>query len=267
MIGAIIGDVVGSRFERKNNRSKDFELFTDECFFTDDTVMTLAVAKAFINCQENYEELDQKAIYSMRDFGCLYPYCNYGSLFMRWLLSKKPTPYRSYGSGAAMRVSACAHVAKTLDEANAFSKTVTEITHNHKEGIKGAEAVTSAIFLAVNGYSKDSIRDYISKKYYRMNFKLDSIRHSPFYLEETCQDTVPYAIMSFLDSTDFEDAIRNAVSLGGDSDTIAAITGSIAEAYYGVPKELEEKALSYLDEYLLEVVNCFKSLFLDKTMN
>lgn len=257
MFGAIIGDIVGSRFEWNNHRSKDFELFTDDCFFTDDTVMTLAVAKAFLYCGDDYSDLSKNTIKCMQQVGRHYPDCGYGGMFEDWVYSDNPKPYNSFGNGAAMRVSACGFKAKTLDEAKELSRKVTEVTHNHPEGIKGAEATTVAIFLARNGHTIDEIRAYVDKHYYKMDFTLDEIRDT-YEFNETCQETVPQAIMAFLESISFEDAIRNAISIGGDSDTLAAITGSIAEAYYGVPDELKEKAKTYLDKRLLSIAIDFE---------
>ena len=256
MIGAIIGDIVGSRFEWNNIKTKDFDLFTAGCFFTDDSVMTIAVADALIRANGNLEILSEYAIESMQLIGRPFPDCGYGGSFYHWMYSDNPKPYGSYGNGAAMRVSACGFAAKSLEEAKALSKAVTEVTHNHPEGIKGAEATAVAIYLARSGYSIEEIQQHISTKYYPMDFTLEEIRDT-YEFNETCQDTVPQALKAFFESLDFEDAIRNAISIGGDSDTLAAITGGIAEAYYGVPQDIKDKALNYLDEDLLQVVNRF----------
>jgi type I restriction enzyme M protein len=188
----------------------------------------------------------------MREIGRKYPHCGFGGMFRRWMFSDDPAPYNSFGNGAAMRVSPCGFTARTEDEAILLSRKVTEVTHNHPEGLKGAEAVSVAIFLARNGAAKNEITERIVKDYYALNFTLDSIREK-YQFNETCQGTVPQAIVAFLESNSFEDAIRNAISIGGDSDTLAAITGGIAEAYYGVPSELKSKALSYLDRELLKI--------------
>lgn len=181
-------------------------------------------------------------------------------MFGHWIYSDDPRPYNSFGNGAAMRASACGFAADSLEEAIKLSKAVTEVTHNHPEGMKGAEATTVAIFLARQGKGIPEIRDYIDKHYYPMNFTLDGIRDS-YKFNETCQATVPQAIMAFFESTDFEDAIRNAISIGGDSDTIAAITGGIAEAYYGVPADIRRHALTFLDKPLLGILNAFEARF------
>ena len=263
MLGAIIGDIVGSRFEFNNHRNKHFELFTVDCFATDDSIMTLAVAKAILETAKviapnqgsdggdsDYDRvLSEMTVKYMQEIGRKYPNCGYGGMFGRWVFSDKPKPYHSFGNGAAMRVSPAGFAAGTESEAFRLSETITAVTHNHDEGIKGAEATVLAIFMARQGYSKNEIREKISSDYYPLDFTIDEIRSS-YQFNETCQETVPQAIACFLESTTFEDAIRTAISLGGDSDTIGAITGAIAEAYYGVPQALKEKALTYLDAEL-----------------
>lgn len=260
MLGAIIGDIVGSRFEWNNIKTKEFDFMPHKCSFTDDSVMTLAIANAILECNEDYSSLANNCIVQMQCYGRKYPNAGYGGMFRGWLTSKNPVPYNSFGNGAAMRVSACAYAAKTIDEAIELSRKVTEVTHNHPEGIKGAEAVTVAIFMALEGKSILEIRDYINNNYYPMNFTLDSIRDD-YHFDVTSQGTVPQAIMAFLESKDFEDAIRNAISLGGDSDTLAAITGSIAEAYYGIPAEIRKLALTFLDKSFLAILNRFEEKF------
>jgi len=264
MIGAIIGDIVGSRFEFNNHRSKAFELFADDCQVTDDSIMTLAVAKAIMEAEkiketsiseydsEYYLMVERMAIKYMRKIGRKYPNCGYGGMFSRWVFSNHPEPYNSFGNGAAMRISPAGDFARTEIEACILSGAVTRVTHNHEEGIKGAEATAVATFMAWYGFSKEEIRDKIISNYYPLNFTLDEIRGT-YQFNETCQETVPQAIEAFLESTSFEDAIRNAISIGGDSDTLAAITGAIGEAYYGVPGDIKDKALSYLDGNLLDI--------------
>lgn len=260
MLGAIIGDIVGSRFEWNNIKTKEFEFLTYRCFITDDSIMSLAIAKAILDCNGDYNNLSKFAVFCMQEVGRPYPDCGYGGMFRKWMYSEDPQPYNSFGNGAAMRVSACGFAASTLEEAKLQSKKVTEVTHNHPEGLKGAEATTVAIFLAKTGKNILEIRDYINKNYYHMNFTLDAIRDS-YRFNETCQETVPQAIMAFLESTSFEDAIRNAISIGGDSDTLAAITGGIAEAYYGIPTEIRKHALTFLDERLLKVLIDFENKY------
>ena len=252
MIGAIVGDIVGSKYEFNNHRSKKFKLFASDCRFTDDTVMTCAVGKA-IMMSETMEELRENAINCMVELGRAHPHRAYGYHFGKWVWGDNHEPYNSLGNGAAMRVSAAAETSKTLEEALQKAEIVTAVTHDHWEGIKGAKATTEAIWMAKNGKSKDEIREVINQKYYKLDFTCDEIR--PTYLfDETCQGTVPQAIEAFLESKDFEDAIRLAISIGGDSDTIGAITGSIAEAFYGVPEKIQKTAEEYLTDSLLEIL-------------
>ncbi len=257
MLGAIVGDIVGSRFEFNNYRKKDFALFTDGSFVTDDTIMSLAIGKAIVETEkamkdktkDYYALLEKNTIKHMRQIGRKYPYCGYGGRFFTWMFSDDPRPYNSFGNGAAMRVSPVAWIAKDEDEVKLLSQTVTGITHDHPEGIKGAEATALAIFLAKKGYQKHDIKNRIQQDYYELDFTIDQIRSS-YAFNETCQGTVPQALQAFFESKTFEDAIRIAVSVGGDSDTLAAIAGSVAEAYYGVSRQIESDALGYLDDYL-----------------
>lgn len=268
MIGSIIGDIVGSRFEFNNHRSKDFELFTEDCMVTDDTIMTIAVAKTIMETDKSinsssdrnrldnnyYSLLEKMAIKYMQEIGRRYPYCGYGGMFSRWIFSNNPQPYNSFGNGAAMRISPVGFYAKSEEEVFKLSEAITGVTHNHREGLKGAEATAIAVYMARTGKSKGDIRNRIISNYYPLDFTIDGIRDT-YQFNETCQETVPQAIEAFFESDSFEDAIRTAISVGGDSDTLAAITGGIAEAYYGVPSEIKEKALSYLDDYLLSIYN------------
>ncbi len=263
MLGAIIGDIVGSRFEWNNNKSKQFDLLTYKCSVTDDSIMTLAIAKALLESKSDYSDLSENVVKYMRNIGQHYPNCGYGGHFREWIYSDNPKPYNSYGNGAAMRVSACGFVANTLEEVKQLSKSVTEVTHNHSEGIKGAEATAVAIFLARSGKNLLEIRDYITKNYYPLNFSLDEIRDN-YEFNESCQGTVPQALEAFFESKNFEDAIRNAISIGGDSDTIAAITGGIAGAYYGIPTDIRKHALTFLDERLLKILVDFENNYPSK---
>lgn len=260
MLGAIIGDLSGSRFEHNNIKTKDFDLLTYKCEPTDDSIMSLAVAQALLECNENHAQLGEKTVRWMQKLGRKYPHAGYGGSFYKWIYSEAPSPYNSYGNGAAMRVSACAYAAKSLDEAKALSKAVTEVTHNHPESIKGAEAITVAIYMALHESSILEIRDTINDHYYPMDFTLAGIRDA-YTFDVTCQGSVPQAIMAFLESTDFEDAIRNAISIGGDSDTIAAMAGGIAEAYYGIPAKIRDHALTFLDKDMLNILNAFESRY------
>lgn len=264
MLGAIIGDIVGSRFEFHNYRHKDFQLFTQECKVTDDSIMTLAIAKAIIETEKviplsiegdnsNYHALLEKNVMKyMQQIGRKYSNCGFGGMFYDWIFSENPRAYNSFGNGAAMRISPVGFKARSRKEVRALSKTVTAVTHNHPEGLKGAEATAMAIFMAQQGCTKEEIREEIESNYYDLNFTIDEIRDT-YEFNETCQSTVPQAIQAFLESTSFEDAIRTAISVGGDSDTLAAITGAIAEAYYDIPEDIKEKALSFLDKNLLEI--------------
>jgi len=275
MLGAIIGDIAGSVYEWNNIKTKQFPFFRDDCRFTDDTVMTCAVAEAVMKGGEKDDFID-----AMKKYGRMYPNAGYGGRFRQWLVSDSREPINSFGNGSAMRVSPCAWImdcgfcARTgmwPTTARGIARLSAEVTHNHPEGIKGAMAVTDAIFMSryyFGGYCGDyeepidkdpqeckkRIKDHIEQTYgYDLSRTLDEIRPT-YQFNATCQGSVPEAIIAFLESTDFEDAVRNAISLGGDSDTIAAIAGSIAEAAYGIPETIKTKALSYLDEPLKEVV-------------
>ena len=264
MLGAIVGDIVGSVYEWDNIKTKDFPLFRDDFFFTDDTVMTCAVAEAIMNDGQKDDFID-----AMKKYGRMYPDAGYGARFNTWIQSNDCSPYNSFGNGSAMRVSPCvwmmdATTGELPSEVKRLAQLSAEVTHNHPEGIKGAMATADAIFMCryfLGGDSSDNpaeikrrIKEHIEKEYgYDLSKSLDEIRPD-YQFNETCQDTVPQAIIAFLESTDFEDAIRNAISLGGDSDTLAAITGSIAEAAYGIPEWIKDKAYSYLDEPLKEVL-------------
>lgn len=261
--GAIIGDVVGSRFEFDNIKTKDFDFFTEQCDYTDDSVMTIAIAKSLMDYGkvEDYEDYKKVLVDTMHEVGRRYPYCGYGGRFSWWMLGDNCEPYGSYGNGSAMRVSPVGWVASSLEEAEALAKATAEVSHNHPEGIKGAQVVAGAIFLARKGASKESLREYM-EKFYNLDFTLDEIRPTYDFIE-ICQESVPQALVAFLEAEDFEDTIRNAISIGGDSDTIAAIAGSIAEAYYEVDEEMADEALAYLDEYLLSIVIDFNNQFAD----
>ena len=240
MIGAIVGDIVGSKYEWVYFKSKDFELLDPEkCSFTDDSVMTIAVAAALADWKLKSGDL----------FGRRFPYAGYGGRFDEWLNAENPQPYNSWGNGAAMRVSACGWAANSVEEAITLSNVVTAVTHNHPEGLKGDAATASGVYLARTGTPKDEIRRHVEENYYKMDFSLDEIR--PTYdFDVSCQGSVPQALESFFEAVSFEDAIRNAVSIGGDSDTIAAITGAVAGAYYGVPDDIRHMVMYYLDTFL-----------------
>ena len=261
MLGAILGDMVGSPFEfdHNNYKHKDFALLSERSHFTDDTVMTLAVARGLMAGQGDAQKTFDEVRYEMRRLGNVYPDAGYGGMFRRWLCAEHPQPYGSFGNGSAMRVAAAGWLFDTLDKTLEMAKATAEVTHNHPEGIKGAQATAAAIFLARTGHSKPEIRQYVEQTFgYDLSRTCDEIR--PGYRHvETCQQTVPEAIIAFLESTGFEDALRNAVSLGGDSDTLACITGGIAEAFYGMPQELRDETLKRLPEDIREAYEllCF----------
>lgn len=265
MLGAIIGDIVGSKYEFENFKTKDFPFVSRGCTFTDDTVMTVAVARALIRMDRESYYFKAALIEEMKTLGNKYSYAGYGGRFHFWLFGDDTDPYYSYGNGSAMRVSPCGYYAKTLEEALTLSKESAEVTHNHPEGIKGAQAVAAAIFLAKNKKTKEEIREYIEKEFYPLTKSLDEIRPD-YEFNETCQGSVPEAITAFLESENFEDAIRNAVSLGGDSDTIAAIAGSIALAFYQNKSDewqeyeeaLKELAGIFTPEDLMKTVDEFE---------
>lgn len=260
MLGAIIGDIAGSRFQLFCHKSKDFRIFHKDSYYTDDTAMTLAIAKAVLDCKGEYSLLGVKAKERMIQIGRSHPHLDYGARFYDCLFSKRPKPYGNFGNGSAMRINPIGYLSSDLEKAKAYSKAVTEITHNHPEGLKGAEAVAMAICLARRGESKERIKEYISTHYYEFPLTLDEIR--PGYdFDVTCQGSVPVAFLAFFEATSFEDCIRTAVSVGGDSDTIAAIAGSIAEAYYGIPLSMREKALTYLEGEFRDIVRDFEERY------
>lgn len=263
MYGAILGDIIGSPFEfDRGDKTKDFKLFSRRSHFTDDSVMTLAVCEALLKVGQDatVKEIEDAVITSMQSWGRRYPHEGYGGYFRRWLTARHPEPYNSFGNGSAMRVSAAGWLYDSLEKTRVVAKATANVTHNHPEGIKGAEATASAIFMARNGSSKEEIKKYIENEFhYDLNRTLDEIRPS-FHMDETCQKTVPEAIIAFLEARDFEDAIRNAVSLGGDTDTLGAITGSIAEAYFGISETLIFECRNRINKDMRDIVDAFYSL-------
>ena len=263
MYGAILGDIIGSPFEfDRGDKTKDFKLFSRRSHFTDDSVMTLAVCEALLKVRQDatVKEIEDAIISSMQSWGRRYPHEGYGGYFRCWLTARHPEPYNSFGNGSAMRVSAAGWLYDSLEKTRVVAKATANVTHNHPEGIKGAEATASAIFMARNGSSKEEIKKYIENEFhYDLNRTLDEIRPS-FHMDETCQKTVPEAIIAFLEARDFEDAIRNAVSLGGDTDTLGAITGSIAEAYFGISETLISECRNRINKDMRDVVDAFYSL-------
>ena len=221
--------------------------------------MTIAIAKSLLDCNGDYNNLSEITINNMVKFGRENIHCGFGGSFIRWIQMDVHEPYNSYGNGSAMRVSPCGLIANSIEEAKNLSYKVTCISHNHPEGIKGAEAVSVAIFLARTGKSKEEIRKYIIDNYYNIDFTLDSIRDN-YRFDVSCQGSVPQALEAFFESNSFEDTIRNAISIGGDSDTIAAIAGSVAGPYYGIDKDIEDKVLCYLPDNFKEVISSFEKI-------
>ena len=256
MYGAIIGDIVGSIYEANNIKSKKFSLYSTKCTFTDDTVMTCAIMLSCMNYDKtkNKELFRHDCIMYMQLLGRMYRNAGYGGTFIKWILSTNPQPYNSYGNGSAMRVSPVSWISNTMEETEELAEISASVSHNHPEGIKGAKAVAASIWIARNGGTKEQIKKYITNNYYDLDFSIEKIRKK-YSFDVSCQGSVPQAIKCFLESDDFEDCIRNAVSLGGDSDTIAAISGSIAEAFYDIPEKIINEGLEYLDSDLLKIVN------------
>ncbi len=261
MIGAIIGDIVGSIYEWDNRKSKDFSFFQKKMFFTDDSVFTFAIAEALLQTHGGEEGLQAKTVEIMQHLGRKYPYAGWGNHQLRWIFSENPTPYNSLGNGAGMRVSPVAYVGKTLDEVMRLSDLVTSVTHNHPEGLKAARAIAGATFLALMTRNKDKIRTFITERIgYDLSFSIDEIR--PYYrYDVTAPGSTPQAIQAFIESTSFEDAIRNAISIGGDSDTIAAMSGAIAGAFYGIDDRLCKQAVTYLSNDLKTIYLTFNQHF------
>ena len=250
MLGAIAGDIIGSIYEGNPIKTKEFSLFSDRCHFTDDTVLTIAVADVLLG-GGNYAE-------QFKDYCRRYPNAGYGMSFRNWALSNQSEPYNSWGNGSAMRVSPVGFAGRDLDSVLSEAKRSAQVTHNHPEGIKGAQATAAAIFLARTEGDKQRLKSYTEATFgYNLSRSLDQIRPT-YQFDVSCQGSVPQAIIAFLESTDFEDAIRNAISIGGDSDTIACIAGGIAQAYYGgVPEAIAQPALNRLDEPLRQVAQAF----------
>jgi ADP-ribosylglycohydrolase len=250
MLGAIAGDVIGSVYEHTATKSTDFELFPTACRFTDDTVLTAAVADCLLNGREYVD--------AFHEYFLAYPNAGYGFRFFHWASSGNRTAYNSWGNGSAMRVSPVGYAFDSLDDVLAQATRSAEVTHNHPEGVKGAQATAAAIFLARRGKTKRHIKDSLERMFgYNLTRRLDDPRPT-YQFDESCQGTVPPAIIAFLESTDYENAVRKAISLGGDADTLACITGAIAEAHYGgVPAAIAARTLAALDDRLRDVVAQF----------
>lgn len=253
MIGAIAGDIIGSIYEGSGSKSKQFQLFGPHNRFTDDTVLTVAVADSILR------EID--LVDSLHEYFHRYPHAGYGGSFIGWAAERRREPYYSWGNGSAMRVSPVGFAYQTLEEVIAQATRTAEVTHNHPEGIRGAQATAAAVFLARTGHDRAEIGKRVSEDFgYDLATPLEAIRET-YRFDISCQGSVPESIVAFLEAADFEDAIRNAISLGGDADTMACIAGGIAEAYWGVPGSIERRALDYLTAPLRRVVDAFRQRF------
>ena len=254
LYGTIFGDIAGSTYEFRACKNYKFTTVPEKSHFTDDTVMTLAIASWLMKNPDDLEVL----IKEMQFFGNRYPKAGYGGMFRKWLIAEDPKPYNSFGNGSAMRVSPCAWVAKSLDEALILATKSAEVTHNHPEGIKGAQAVAAAIWMARNGSTKEEIKAYIESTFeYNLSRTIKEIKESGYDFDSTCQGSVPESIIAFLEGNNYEEVIRLAIYLGGDADTQAAIAGSIAEAFYDMPVRFIGDVEKRLDKYLLSVLNKF----------
>ena len=261
MFGAILGDIIGSPYEfDRGNKTKDFRLFSGRSMFTDDSVMTIAVAEAFMEAEKGAsdEEIKQLMTSNMRRWGRKYPYAGYGMRFSIWLAEPRPKPYGSYGNGSAMRVSSAAWLFDDLETVRKMARLSAEVTHNHPEGVKGAESTAAAIFLARTGKTKGEIKEYITREFgYDLSRTCDEIRPTYYHIE-SCMGTVPEAITAFLEGESFEDVIRTAVSLGGDCDTLTAIAGSMAEGFYGIPEDLKTECYFRVTDEMKDVMRRFE---------
>jgi type I restriction enzyme M protein len=260
MLGAIIGDIAGSVYSFNNITTKLFPFFSNGCTFTDDSILTVAVGLALINDDNDFLQLSKNTVSWMRTLGRKFPNAGFGNMFYDWLLSEKPKPYESYGNGAGMRVSACGIVGQSIQEVQKLSRLVTKVTHNHPESYQAADAIALSTYLLRKGKSKEQLKSFIQKNFYLLDFTLKDIRGS-YRFTERAIDSTPEAIVAFLESSSFEDAIRNAISIGGDSDTIAAMTGALAAEFYGIPDHIKQEALSRLDPLLRKYVIDFHDLY------
>jgi ADP-ribosylglycohydrolase len=255
MLGAIAGDIIGSSYEWHPTKSTDVELFTTRSSPTDDTVLTIAVADCLLNGKDYAT--------TFKEYGRRYPHAGYGGMFLKWLGSNNFAPYNSFGNGSAMRVSPVGFAFSSIERVLQEAEKSAMVTHNHPEGVKGAQAIAASIFLARTGRSKEQIRDYVEKTFqYNLRQTLDEIRPN-YRFDETCQGSVPQAIIAFMESGDYEGAVKKALSLGGDSDTLACMTGGIAQGYYKtIPKYIIEKVRGLLDADLLLIIDEFSQTFI-----
>lgn len=263
MYGAILGDIIGSAFEfDRGGKTKEFPLFCEESTWTDDTVMTIAVAEALMNAGRDatVEQIKAACVKSMQKWGRKYPYAGYGGRFIHWVHSDDPHPYKSYGNGSAMRVSAAGWLYDTIERTREVARATAAVTHNHPEGIKGAECTAAVIFLARNGAADEDIAEYVKEEFgYDFSETLEEMRARHDHVE-TCMDSLPKAMRAFLDGTSYEDVVRNAVSLGGDTDTLGAIAGAMAEGRYGVSEELKKECRERVPKDMRKVIDRFDDL-------
>ncbi len=260
MYGAMLGDIIGCPYEfDRGDKTKDFPMFSEGSGFTDDSVMTIAVAEALMDTMGQDDGAVKAALVTaMQKWGKMYPFAGYGGMFLQWLHAENPQPYGSYGNGSAMRASAAGWLYGSLEETLKAARLTAEVTHNHPEGIKGAQCVAAVIWLARNGKSKEEIRKYVEETFaYDLSRTCDEIRPG-YHHVESCQRTVPEAVTAFLEGKDFEDVIRTAVSLGGDCDTLTCIAGSMAEAFHGVPEDLKQACRDFLTPAMLKVLDRFE---------
>lgn len=260
LVGIVVGDCVGSRFERNNCKSKEFTFFRSGCRVTDDTIMSLGVSNALIEANGNYNDMNNIAIKNMVQIGRKYQECGFGRTFYDWIKTENHEPYNSFGNGAAMRIGPVGVVANDENEVKTISKKITEVSHNHPDGILGAEAVSMMIYLIKQGKRKDELKKIFTENYYPINFTVKDL-NKDYKFKISCSETVPQAFQCFYESINFEDAIRNSISIGGDSDTIGAICGAMASMYYGIPNYIYDEAINYLDDYQKQVLNSFTTKF------
>ena len=254
MLGALVGDIIGSMYEFHNTKRTDFELFPKGSRFTDDSVMTLAVAKWLI---EDAEHSTKHLIKCMQELGRCYPRAGYGGRFMEWLFEENPQPYNSWGNGAGMRVSPVGLYARSLEEALELAEITASVSHNHPEGVKGAQAIATSVFLCKEGRSKQEIKEYVEQTFgYNLHRTIAEIRPN-YYFDVSCQGSAPESIIAFLEGNSFEEVIRLAISIGGDSDTIGAMAGAIAACKYPIPEEIAERCDSLLTEDIRDIKDRF----------
>ena len=264
MLGAIIGDMAGSIYEFDNIKSRDFEFLSERCEPTDDSILTCAIARALIDVKGRGTQLERVIMFRMKEYFLAnpLPMGGFGAKFFQWALSDVTEPYGSWGNGAAMRISLVAYVANTEAEVKLLSRIVTGTTHNDLEGLKGGEVTALAVFKALHGVTKEDIQKMV-KSYYPGEYSVEEL-HRTYTFEPSCQKTVPEGMQCFFESEDYESAIRNVMYIGGDCDTLGAIVGAVAGAYYGIPKWIQEKALSMMPDYMVEDYEDFKTMYMDK---